>query len=165
MNGVLFCVADARHVVSKVTQGGPGDGALIVGDELLMVNGMDTSSCTHTQLIELLCTLTSARILLRRPTNSDGSWPVNATLQQSSQGGLELVQTDPKTDAVTIKPYSQHQRSVGRATALSVSLKVVSVDLDRPDTNSSFGFSMGTTGLFHLSLPAFGSILCRVLFM
>ena len=147
-------IDDLRHIVSKVTPGGLSEGAIEVGDEILAVNGENATNLPHDKLVELMCSLMDVRLLIRRPMNSDGSWPVKASLGRTQSGKMQISQQDSTNNVLAVKRYAQHQQSIGRNTP---TLQIVVVDVKRDSLETSFGFSMGSTGMRPWSQAPFDS--------
>ena len=60
--------------VLKIAEGGPADedGRLRVGDQLIEINGNDTTDMSHEQAIQIIRQSATVRLLLRRVQQSYG---------------------------------------------------------------------------------------------
>ncbi len=133
---------DGRHFVSKVTEGGPSEGLLTVGDELLLVNGLSIAGLTHMQVLTMCCEEEKfCSLLVRRPQNAQ------AVISRTPSGKRALQMQVPET-ANADRPqrkFLQHQASVGRELKLAEEdTGQFDVELTRASTNDTFGFSIAT---------------------
>ena len=134
----LGSMADGRHFVSKVSSGGLSEGLLLVGDELLLVNGHAVAGLSHPEVLDLCCREERLlSILVRRPTDAQPQ------LSRTTSGKMLLqMQVPGEEQARTKRPFLKHQVSVGREVQKAEG-EEFTVELTRKSTKDAFGFSLG----------------------
>lgn len=123
---------DQRHMVSELSRGGLSEGHLQAGDEILLCNGTPVSSCSHLDVIGLICSGIKLDLLVRRQLPSGAQGVAGKGLK-----GLKGLRDLHASVGRGGPRPAGHEADVANTV-------LVTLMIEREGYGQSFGFSLGS---------------------